>query len=724
MNLQRQEMDFLPIESTSTLPLHARGCCAFARRTYNTRQTLFPGERMSSADPMPCILLLASPAADLPAVGGKGANLVRLLQAGLPVPDGFCLTTAAYRAYAAANRLAERIPPLLAPSGAALDDRERASAAVRSLFRAGDVPPDLAKALFAAYAALGEPHAAVRSSALAEDLPEASFAGQHETVLNVASRGALLEAVVRCWASLWTARAVDYRAGLGLTHDQFALAVVVQRMVASESSGVLFTANPLSGLRREAVIDATLGLGEPLVSGQVEPDHYVVDSAAHAITGRTLGAKQRVLRALAEGGTAVDSSGARETQALPDAAILELAGLGERFEDLLGGPQDIEWAWAGGKLWLLQARPITTLYPLPDQRFDPLDVYLSFAAVQGLLEPLTPLGRDFIRQIMATASRLFGLRVTRGTQRVLASAGGRLWMRITPALHNTVGRRILLGALGYAEPGSLAAVNELLQDPRLAPGPRRFSPRAALRIAGFLVPMAGRVLLNLAFPEPRREYIVAHAERILVLTGAERTLLAGAGRERLAQAAEWAPGVIERRLLRAFELFLSGVASGMASYALFNKLAGRLARSPEDAAWLKRLGLEATGGMPHNPTTEMDLALWRTARSLASDAGLQALFKQQSPAQLAQLYRQRALPPRLQQELDAFLALYGGRGLGEVDLGRPRWGDDPAPIPPPIRGPRSQSAAPRAHIVGGANTVRAPWRCGVLRGSCTEPNFR
>ena len=311
------------------------------------------------------ILPLESQGASLQTAGGKAANLPRLATAGFSVPPGFLLLTSAYRAYVAQNQLGPFIESVLenldAQEPAAL---EAASAAIRERFAVGALPPELEQALREGYAALGEPPVAVRSSATAEDLPELSFAGQQDTILNVTGEEALLRAVVDCWSSLWTARAIGYRARSGIPHGDLALAVVVQKMVPAEAAGVLFTADPLSGRRTEMIIEATLGLGEALVSGQVEPDRFRIETASGRILERMLGAKAVSVRSQAGGGTVTRAEDAADLQALPDDAIAELARLGRQVDRLFGAPQDVEWAWASGRIWLLQSRPITSLFPL------------------------------------------------------------------------------------------------------------------------------------------------------------------------------------------------------------------------------------------------------------------------------------------------------------------------------------------------------------------------
>ena len=233
---------------------------------------------------LPLILPLDSGQVSLSLAGGKGANLAHLANAGFPVPAGFLITTQAYRRFVEANQMQEWILAT-APDQPVSDPTilDNASSQIRERFTSGTLPGDLERAIREAYAALGSFPVAVRSSATAEDLPEMSFAGQQDTYLNILGEEALIEAVMNCWSSLWTARAMGYRVRNGLSHKDLALAVVVQEMVSSEVSGVLFTANPLSGKRSEIVIDATLGLGEALVSGQVEPDQYVVDAGEQRI---------------------------------------------------------------------------------------------------------------------------------------------------------------------------------------------------------------------------------------------------------------------------------------------------------------------------------------------------------------------------------------------------------------------------------------------------------
>ncbi|OZM81844.1 PEP/pyruvate-binding domain-containing protein [Pseudonocardia sp. MH-G8] len=286
---------------------------------------------------------------DLASAGGKGANLGELVRAGFPVPDGVVISTDAYAAVVAHAGLE--------PAAAGED-----GAALREAFAAVGIPGALRESILEAYAGLGSGPVAVRSSATAEDLPGAAFAGQQDTYLNVVGADALLDAVRRCWGSLWTERAIAYRARRDIAQDGVRIAVVVQQMVVSEYAGVLFTANPVTGARDEVVVDASSGLGEAVVSGLVTPDHYVLD-AAGSVRERKPGRREVVVRGTAEGGVAHRSG--EEHVELPDAVLAELAALGRAVAVHFGRPQDIEWAYAGGRVSLVQARPMTALPPPP-----------------------------------------------------------------------------------------------------------------------------------------------------------------------------------------------------------------------------------------------------------------------------------------------------------------------------------------------------------------------
>ena len=297
---------------------------------------------------------------DLALAGGKGANLGELVRHGFPVPPGFVITTAAYSALLAETGLGAELDSILVSS----KDAEAAGASIRALFVHAKIPEAVRTDILAAYVALGAGPVAVRSSATAEDLPGAAFAGQQDTYLNVVGEQALLQAVADCWASLWTDRAIAYRQRQGIDQRQVAIAVVVQDMVEADTAGVMFSANPVTGERSEIVINASPGLGEAVVSGRVTPEHYVLNGTGK-IRAFTPGSHEVTIRAMAGGGTQESTGTVSSRPTLSAEHLEELAGLAQRAQDLFGRPQDMEWAIADGRVYLLQARPMTALPPQP-----------------------------------------------------------------------------------------------------------------------------------------------------------------------------------------------------------------------------------------------------------------------------------------------------------------------------------------------------------------------
>ena len=336
----------------------------------------------------------------LEVVGGKGRSLARMARAGFSVPGGFQVTTAAYRAFVSDHDLGQRILELARPE---IVERgisfEKASAAIRRLFDERSPSDAIIAAIRDAHATLdGEPALAVRSSANAEDLPGLSFAGQQETYLNVRGADAVVEAVRKCWSSLWTPQAISYRHQNGIDQASVAMAVVVQIMVPSEVSGILFTANPATGERGEMIVNASFGLGEAVVSGQVTPDTYIVDKTSLEAKETVIGPKlQQVVSDGEQGVVLTDvDEGARDRSSLSDTMLRELADTALGIERLYDGlPQDIEWAFSDGQLFLLQSRPITNLPAQPielDWTPPPPAQYMSRRQiVENMPDPICPL---------------------------------------------------------------------------------------------------------------------------------------------------------------------------------------------------------------------------------------------------------------------------------------------------------------------------------------------
>ncbi len=622
-------------------------------------------------------LPLSSAEATLLRTGGKGANLAALMRAGFKVPPGFLVTTDAYRSFVSANQINPRLLALVQAvkpdDPVALDN---VSAEIRALFAAGSVPPEVEEPICSAYEALSpgpndQGHGlpvAVRSSATAEDLPGLSFAGQQDTYLNIVGVQALIDAVRKCWGSLWTARAIGYRARNRIPPDDVALAVVVQQMIASEVSGVMFTANPLTGRRDEIVIDASYGLGEAIVSGQVEPDNYAVDSRAWQITRRKLGAKALAIVPRTDGGTqSLTRDDAAQRQALPDAQILELGHLGQQVASHFGSPQDIEWAWAGGQMYLLQSRPITSLYPLPAVQRSDLRVYVSLNSVQGVPEPFTPLGANVLQVMLGAVLDLLHSRWP--VEEVAPAAGGRLFLDATELARDPRTRNGIRSMLAWADPGARQALIRVMDEGRLPPK-RTLTRRRLLGLALTFVKLLPRWIMVWLRPEWMRVRSLAQADQILAnfrkqVQGAKT--LAG----QLALLEAEMPRMMQRLLLKTVLVIAS---PGMASMIWLRRLLPSWLKTEPDAV------LPLMRGLPHNPTTEMDLRLWALAQAIRANPAASEAIRTQPAAALAEAYQRVELPAAAQRALAQFLEQYGMRGVGEIDIGRPRWGENPTQI--------------------------------------------
>ncbi len=603
----------------------------------------------------------------LPVVGGKAANLGELIGAGLAVPPGFCVTTGAYRQVAAAAEF-DDLTDLDAAAGDLGKLAELAGRA-RAALLAAPVPAAVAAAVQSAYRELGDDApVAVRSSATAEDLPSASFAGQQDTYLNIVGAEAVLDAVRRCWASLWTDRAVTYRATNGVDHRAVRLAVVVQSMVDAQVAGVLFTADPVTGSRGHTVIDASPGLGEAVVSGAVNPDHFVVD-ATGGIVERRLGDKRVLISSRPGGGTEEISRPADvEQPCLSDAQIRELADLGQRVQSHYGAAQDIEWALdRSGTWWLTQARPVTTLYPLPAAPPDgSLRVYFCMTLAQGLTRPITPMGIAAFRLIGSGVSEVvFGavLADPASGPVAFAEAGQRVFADVTPVLRSRVGRALVPRILDVMEARSAVVLRRLFEDPRFAV--RTTSRWPFVRRLG-AVAVRFRVPLQIAQALVRPAAARRRAERVGRRLRAMLTVPAGVT---AAQRLDHVQRLLVTSLIPIMPRVTPVAGSGFLAQAVAGKLGG------EDLG--PRQMDEVLRSLPHNVTTEMDLELWALATRIRADAAAAEVLRGTAPAELARPFTSQELPPVLQHGLVEFLAEYGHRAVAEIDVGMPRWSDDP-----------------------------------------------
>ncbi|BFT72789.1 phosphoenolpyruvate synthase [Paenibacillus sp. P36] len=373
-------------------------------------------------------------------VGGKGLNLGELSKIqGIQVPEGFCVTTVGYQQAIekteSYHALVDRLNTLKVGDR---DQISEISRKIRQLIIEVEISSDVEKEVAHYLAKFGEEHAyAVRSSATAEDLPHASFAGQQDTYLNIIGKEAILLHISKCWASLFTDRAVIYRMQNGFDHSQVYLSVIIQRMVFPQASGILFTADPITSNRKQLSIDASFGLGEALVSGLVSADSYKVQE--DEIVDKRISTKKLAIYGRKEGGTdtrTIDPD-QQKAQTLTEPQILQLARIGRQIEAYFGFPQDIEWCLADGTFYIVQSRPITTLFPIPEADDEENHVYLSVGHQQMMTDPIKPLGLSFY--LLTTPAPM-------------RRAGGRLFVDVTNHLASPSRRDHLINVLGPSDP--------------------------------------------------------------------------------------------------------------------------------------------------------------------------------------------------------------------------------------------------------------------------------
>ncbi|MEU8504698.1 rifamycin-inactivating phosphotransferase [Streptomyces brevispora] len=585
-------------------------------------------------------------------VGGKGAHLGGLSRIdGIRVPGGFCVTTDAFRRVMdQAPSIDERLDQL---SRLNQDDREAIrtlSAQIRRTIEGIAVPGDVAAAITRALARLGEHTAyAVRSSATAEDLPTASFAGQQDTYLNVVGPTAILQHVSRCWASLFTERAVTYRQRNGIGHRTVHMAVVVQQMIFPHAAGVLFTADPVTGNRKVATVDAGFGLGEAMVSGLVNPDVFKVRDGE--VVDRAIAAKQRAVHALPAGGTqevAIDSR-QQEQPALTDAQVVRLVELGQRIEAHFGRPQDIEWCLVDDGFQIVQSRPITTLFPIPVADDQENHVYVSVGHQQMMTDPMKPLGFS-MWQLTAMVP--------------MHEAGGRLFVDVTRRLASPASRAALLDVMGRGDPLVRDALETVLDRDDFVPSLPDSGPGGRLPGGGASAPI--------------------ETDPALVTELIERSQASGAALERDIRT-KAGPALFEF-LLEAFEehkrvlgdpLNLQVIMAGMeATWWLNDKL----------QEWLgeKNAADTLTLSAPDNITSEMGLALLDVADVIRPHAEVVAFLQGVEDEGFLDELAKLAGGSDARDAMEAYLDRYGMRCVGEIDITRPRWRERPTTLVPVI----------------------------------------
>ena len=586
-------------------------------------------------------------------VGGKGANLGELSRIeGIRVPAGFCVTTDAFRAImttapwidASLDRLS-RLDP---------DDRpaiRTLSAELRRMLEEIAVPGDLAAAITRSVYRLGE-HAAcaVRSSATAEDLPTASFAGQQDTYLNVVGLAPILQAVSRCWASVFTERAVTYRLRNGFEHRKVDMAVVVQQMVFPQAAGVLFTADPVTSNRKVVSIEASFGLGEALVAGLVNPDVYQVREGE--VVAKAVGAKKLASYARPAGGTqerAIEPA-RQEQAALTDAQITRLARLGRRIEAHFGQPQDIEWCLADDEFQIVQSRPITTLFPIPATSDQGNHVYISVGHQQMMTDPMKPLGLSMWQLT---------------TPRTMAEAGGRLFVDVTQMLASPASRAALVTGMGRSDPLIGDALRTVLERGDFIPlGPDEDRGEMPVGTEPATIETDPAIVTELV--ERGQASIAALRRDIEAKSGPELFDFI------LTDLQELKRTLFDPRGLQVI------LAAMQATWRLNDQL----------ETWLgeKNAADALTRSVPHNVTSEMGLALLDVADVIRPHPDVVAFLQRVEDESFLDELPALAGGREARDAISAYLDQYGMRCVGEIDITRPRWSERPTTLVPMLLG--------------------------------------
>jgi pyruvate,water dikinase len=593
--------------------------------------------------------------AQVAVVGGKGAHLGELLHIdGILVPAGFCATTDAFqRSVAGAPSIGHQLDGLARLELGDGDAIRTKSAEIRESIEAIDISDVVADPIATSVARLGDDAAyAVRSSATAEDSPAASFAGQHDTYLNVVGVAEVLQHVRRCWASLFTERAVTYRVRNGIDHRHVTMAVVVQRMVFPDAAGVLFTADPVTSNRTIVSVEATFGLGEALVSGLVNADVYTVRNGE--VVSTMVGKKQLAIRASSEGGTHEDAIDPmrQEQQVLTDAQVVRLARLGRRIEAHFGSPQDIEWCLVADEFQIVQSRPITTLFPISERDDGENHVYVSVGHQQMMTDPMKPLGLA-----MWKLTALPPMHV----------AGGRLFVDVTERLASPANRAALLEVMGRGDPLIRDALQTVLDRGDFVPLRPDDAPA---------LPPPGGVTSTIDTDGAHVVDLIARAQASIAAL--EREIQTRAGSALFEFILEDVPEM--KRILFDPQSQQAIMAGMEATWWLNDHLRD----------WLGETNAAdtLTRSAPNNVTSEMGLALLDVADAIRPHPDVVAFLEDVRDDNFLDGDALANLEggPEARHAIRAFLDAYGMRCVGEIDITRPRWSEHPTALLPVLLG--------------------------------------
>lgn len=588
--------------------------------------------------------------------GSKGANLGKMIRAGLPVPEGFVLLTSAYFRFVEANGLQEEIEKKLAEvDEEQLEAVKKISLNLQALFEESEIPRDLIDEIDYAYEAIGHSEVAVRSSATAEDLPGTSFAGQYSTFLNVKGKEELYQSVKKCWASLWNFRAITYRIKQNIPDKDLAHGVVVQKMIDAEKSGILFTANPVNGRRDQMLLNASWGLGEAIVGGEVTPDQWILDKNSQTVIEERIACKE-VMTVLKGRGITLEKvpDNQQEQLTLDSEEVSRLQALGKQVEAYFGSPQDIEWSCKAGQVFLVQTRPITSLYPLPElvDKQKGIRIYVNFSLVsQGMQEPFTPMGESVFLKTFLAPAQITDRKIK--DERDLwwcQSVGGRIFIDYTEFLRDKKQWKNMIenDLFSDQEPLTAKALQQWLEKNEEAITAYKskilpFILKKIIPLFKIAWPMITATLYGTLFPVKARERAIYEFEKVPRLAKEERKKL-----QTIEDKVSFIESYIGAFMIKGFST-LAYVAPSYKNMQKAQKIAGRYLEDLSDFRLVEK-------SLPHNPTTEMGLALMEIAKKL-DESGQKVDLEEEN--------------------ICKFLDKYGHRSNQEVDIGIPRWKEEP-----------------------------------------------
>jgi pyruvate,water dikinase len=595
----------------------------------------------------------------LATVGGKGANLGELARIeGIQVPDGFCISTEAFKKIMSENPSIKELVDQL--SVLKLDDRKEIaglSHKIRNTIEATTISDDIAREISRFHSRLGEKNAyAVRSSATAEDLPTASFAGQQDTYLNIIGREEILKHISKCWASLFTDRAVIYRIQNGFDHSKVNLSVIIQKMIFPDVAGILFTADPVTSNRKLLSIDASFGLGEALVAGLVNADVYKVQNGK--IVDKKISTKKLGIYALKDGGIKKQEieREKQKIQALTDEQILQLERIGRKIEKHFSHPQDIEWCLSGETFYIVQSRPITTLFPVPEINDPENHVYVSVGHQQMMTDPLKPLGLSFFQLIAA---------------RPMPTAGGRMFVDVTKALSFPAGRENLLDLMGQHDPLIKDALETILE-------------------RGDFIKLSANNQQDLDTIKSGKDM---SSSDILALAGNDPAIVAD-----LIEASQNAIEKLKRDIQTKsgpdlFDFILEDIQQSKKMRAESKNLAVILAGANASRwinekmnEWLgeKNVADKISQSVPNNITSEMGLALLDVADAIRPYPEVIEYLQQTSDDNFLDELPKLNGGNAARDAIIGYLDKYGMRCAGEIDITKTRWSEKPIILVPLI----------------------------------------